>query len=125
MPKIALVEDDDTMRSLLRTLLEIEGFEVVAADPDEDPFNLVMNAKPDVLLLDVHLKTGNGISLLKTLRENENTCSLTVLMTSGMDLEDTCLKNGADGFLLKPYMPDELINWIRTAKSKLPHEEEL
>jgi len=35
-------------------------------------------------------------------------------MSSGEDVRDACAKAGADGFLLKPYMPDDLISWIRT-----------
>lgn len=113
MTKIFLFEDDDTMRSLLKTLLEIEGFKVIAADPDKDPIDLLIEEKPDVLLLDVHLKFSDGISILKTIRETEKIKSLVVLMTSGMDLADACFQNGANGFLLKPYMPDDLITWIR------------
>jgi two-component system response regulator AdeR len=119
MTKIALIEDDDTMRSLLKTLLEIEAFQVVSFDPVENPLEKLSSEQPDVLLLDVHLKYGNGINLLKTIRETDDLNSLVVLMTSGMDLEATCLKYGANGFLLKPYMPDDLINWIRSVKNKI------
>ncbi len=119
MPKIAIIEDDDTMRSLLKTLLEIEGFEVSAANPDDDLMEVILCENPEIVLLDVHLKTGNGISLLKNIRENESTRSLVVFMTSGMDLQDICMQNGADGFLLKPYMPDDLIKLMRNAPSKL------
>lgn len=113
MTKICLFEDDDTMRSLLTTLLELEGFTVIAADPENESINILIREKPNILLLDVHLKYSDGITILKNIRQTEEIKSTVILMTSGMDLNDTCMKNGADGFLLKPYMPDDLINWIR------------
>ena len=113
MIKICLFEDDDTMRSLLKTLLEIEGFAVTSAMPEESNVEFLVKEKPDVLLLDVHLANLDGVSILKSIKAREKITSMLVLMTSGMDLRDICLQNGADGFLLKPYMPDDLINWIR------------
>ena len=113
MIKICLFEDDETMRSLLKTLLEIEGYQVLATNPEEDAISILIREKPNLLILDVHLKYCDGVDILKSIRETEETKSLVVLMTSGMDLEDICLNSGANGFLLKPYMPDDLINWIK------------
>ena len=118
--KIMLVEDDPTMRSLLKTLLEIEGFQVeLFSEVNEDNIIPVVREKsPDVLLLDVHLRNTNGLNVLKRLRQEKETASLPVLMTSGTDVRDKCMSLGASGFLLKPYMPDDLINWIRQRSEK-------
>lgn len=104
-----LAEDDLTMVTLLKTLLGMEGYEVVALSIDEDVVEAVRNDRPDVLLLDVHLPHTNGLDVLDQIREDEETRDLKVVMTSGLNLELECKHRGADDFLLKPYMPDDLL----------------
>jgi CheY-like chemotaxis protein len=104
-----LAEDDLTMVTLLKTLLGMEGYEVVALSIDEDVVEAIRNDRPDVLLLDVHLPHTNGLDVLDQIREDEETRDLKVVMTSGLNLELECKHRGADDFLLKPYMPDDLL----------------
>jgi Response regulators consisting of a CheY-like receiver domain and a winged-helix DNA-binding domain len=115
MKKVMLVDDDLTMRSLLKTLLELEGYQVIAkGDGDENVLiETLRQEKPQVLILDVFLHRANGMSLLHTIRQEADLHNTTILMTSGMDVKNQCLENGANGFLLKPYMPDELTDWLR------------
>jgi CheY-like chemotaxis protein len=118
--KVMLVDDDRTMRTVLKTLLELEQYTVAVWDalPTTDILEQVRAEKPDVLLLDVHLREINGLDILRDLRCAEPQISNTpVLMTSGMDLRDQCDAAGANGFLLKPYMPDDLLQQIRALAS--------
>ena len=115
--KIILVEDDPTMQNVLRTLLEIEGYQVVPMSDrkrEDEAIVFFKQETPDILLLDVHLLNINGIDLLKRLRADSDLKDLRVVMTSGMDLKDQCLDAGANGFLLKPYMPDELMRMLQS-----------
>lgn len=111
-----LIEDDQMMRSLLKTLLSLEGFQVAeSGDVGQDEIMMAIQAeKPDGLLLDIHLRHSNGIDILKQVRKEKKHHGIRILTTSGMDLKDKCIQAGADGFLLKPYMPDELIQWLKT-----------
>lgn len=115
MNKILLIEDSPTMRTLLQTLLELEGFEVLIsnATKEEDILREIAQKQPRVILLDVHLRGLNGIKLLERIRKEQPVPELRVLMTSGMDLRDECIKAGANGFILKPYMPDELFSHLK------------
>ncbi len=115
MPKIMLIEDDRTMLSLLTILLQMENFNVCSPTDDrpEDILAAIRTEKPDVVLLDVNLRLGNGIDLLRTMRGDEELKDTRVIMSSGLDLGHECLQAGADGFLLKPYMPDDLIKLIK------------
>ena len=115
MPKIMLIEDDRTMLSLLTILLQMENFDVCSPSDDrpEDILAAIRQEKPDVVLLDVNLRLGNGIDLLGKMRSEEELKYTRVIMSSGMDLSHECLQAGADGFLLKPYMPDDLIKLIK------------
>ncbi len=115
MAKIFLVEDDVTMISLLKTLLEIEGFTVEQFDPNGDVLTQIQAHKPDAILLDVNFKgmSADGFDLVKTLRADPALAGTRVLMTSGINYEREAKEAGADGFLLKPFMPDALIEHIR------------
>jgi DNA-binding response OmpR family regulator len=116
--KVLLAEDDVMMVSLLTTLLKMEGFSVVALQADADVPAAVRVEKPDILLLDVHLLRQNGFDILDALRNSEDTAGTRVVMSSGADVREECLQHGANGFLLKPYMPDELITILKkTMKS--------
>ena len=118
MSKILLVEDDATMRILLKTLLELDKHQVtLVADPTQNIMATLLDLKPDILIMDVNLRKINGIEILKTIRSSELPWRLNILMTSGMDFQDECLKAGADGFLLKPYMPDDLNRHLKKVQS--------
>ena len=107
-----IVEDDEMMLSLLRTLLQLEGFEVVGiqnGDSLEQTVELVRQEKPALVLLDVRMRNFNGFDLLQCIRQDQALESTRVLISSGMDVSDESRRLGADGFVLKPYMPGELI----------------
>ena len=114
--KVLIVDDDLTILNLLKTLLEIEGFEVLRLDNVNIASftGLLQNNRPDVILLDVNLRQINGFNLLRVLRQSEELKAIRVIMTSGMDLTSRCKLEGADAFLLKPYMPNELVRLLKS-----------
>jgi len=115
MSKVMLIEDDETMLTLLSTLLQLEGFEICSSTDynQESILTTIRQERPDLTLLDVHLRQSNGIDLIKHMRADPELKDLRVLMTSGLNYKEECLKAGADNFLLKPYMPDDLIKSIK------------
>lgn len=113
MPSIMLAEDDMTMVTLLQTLLGMEGYRVIALTVDDDVFEAARKDRPDVLLLDVHLHQTNGLDVLDQVRKDNEIGDLKVVMTSGLNLELECKNHGADDFLLKPYMPDDLLKILK------------
>lgn len=116
MPKIMVIEDDANMFSLLQMLLEFEGYEVVLWEGSEE-IQQIMSAicqeKPDLLLLDVHLRHLNGFEVLQALQNESELDKVKVLIASGVDMTKRSQAEGADGFILKPFMPDELIKEIQ------------
>jgi len=113
MAKILLAEDDITMVSLLATLLRMEGFEVVALDIHADVPAAVQREKPDALFMDVHLGDQSGMEILESIRQNGDLADVRVVMTSGLNMREECIDRGANAFLLKPFMPDDLISLLR------------
>ena len=115
MNEILLIEDDATMRSLLKTLIELDGQNhvTVVANPKVELLQSLQNIKPTLVIMDVHLKDANGIELLKQIRQLNLSWRPKVILSSGMDLKTECLQAGADGFLMKPYMPDDLFRYLK------------
>lgn len=108
MAKVLIVDDDRTMVSLLRTLLELDGFAVASAPAGGLVMGMLQSEKPDVLLMDVHLADVDGLDILRQIRGSADFAEMPVVMSSGMDLEDQCLGAGATAFMLKPYPPEDL-----------------
>jgi DNA-binding response OmpR family regulator len=113
MPKVLLAEDDHTMVSLLKTLLKLEGFEVVALDVNADVSAAVERENPDALLMDVHLGKQSGMDIVQAIRKNPALANVRIVMTSGLNVKEECLKHGADHFLMKPFMPDDLLSLLK------------
>ena len=116
MPKLMVIEDDANMFSLLQMLLEFEGYEVVLWEGGEqvqDTVDSLCQEKPDLILMDVHLRHLNGFDVLESLRKEPEVDGVKVLIASGVDMTGRSRQAGADGFILKPFIPDELIEKIK------------
>jgi two-component system chemotaxis response regulator CheY len=111
MGTIILVDDDRTNATLIRTLLEMDGFQVVVCPTVG---NAVVEADPrvDAFIIDCHLSgEDDGIELLRAIREGRTgaNADVAVIMTSGDDRRSgEARAAGASQFLLKPYSPSEL-----------------
>ena len=106
----------------LQTLLEIENYEVCNYQIGENVLESINDENPDLILLDVHLKTKdgdeiNGFDLLANLRKEDTFKTVKVIMSSGINFTERSKHAGADGFILKPYMPEELIDIIKQTLS--------
>jgi CheY-like chemotaxis protein len=112
MQKIMLLEDDRDMTMLLTTLLEIEGYQVRSYDSKRPAVAQTEEEKPDLVLLDVHLGGKDGVQILRELRKNAALGDLRIVMTSGINMTDECLKAGANAFIVKPYMPENLLRLL-------------
>jgi CheY-like chemotaxis protein len=114
MTKILLVDDDQTMISLLKTLLGLEGYQVATLmDKTGDILQNIRAAKPDILMIDIFLGDCNGLDMTRRIRQSSDLKNIKIIMVSGIDKEEECLSAGADAFLLKPYMPNELFGILR------------
>ena len=115
MIKIFLIEDHAHTQQLLRTLLELEGYQVVTPSiPDPQKIlELIHDQHPAIVILDAHLREFSGIEILASLRKSSLEFQPKVILTSGEDLGVESYRAGADAFLLKPFAPEKLLNLIK------------
>jgi CheY-like chemotaxis protein len=114
MLKVLLADDDFTMVALLKTLLGMEGYQVATLlDKTGNILDNIRHEKPDVLLMDIFLGDNNGLNVIRQIRESADMKDLKIIMVSGIDKAEECLEAGANAFLLKPYMPDDLFELLQ------------
>jgi PAS domain S-box-containing protein len=115
-PRILLVEDEAPIREHLRKHLSDE-FDMDVASDGAQALRAVMNIRPDLVITDVVMPSLNGIELLKTLRTTPGFETIPVLLISGHapdELRIEGFKEGADGYLTKPYNERELRVRVRS-----------
>jgi DNA-binding response OmpR family regulator len=107
-PRALVVDDDAALRLLSRVNLELDGFEVDEAATVAQAEAAVRAARPDVVLLDVHLFGEETHNLRVRLRAD----GIPVALVTG-SADVTELRDGADGVLTKPFSPHALIELAR------------
>jgi len=112
MNTVVVVDDDQVFSGLLKTVLELEGYQVIVVPWPDDVVPTVRQVMPVLVLMDVHTGRGDTLGVLRELRTDEASNNVLVVMTSGMDRSAECLAAGADDFILKPFSPSELLTKI-------------
>ncbi|MEX0606203.1 MAG: sigma-54 dependent transcriptional regulator [Marinobacter sp.] len=108
-PRILLVEDDASLRSLLTEELEIDGYSVDSANSFEQAVAVAMSRRPALVVSDLRLPDQNGLAILRRLQAEGITVPFIVVTAFGtVDQAVDALKAGADDFLTKPLSIDHL-----------------
>jgi len=105
-PYVLVVEDEDSLSTLLQYNFKKEGYEVEIAKDGEEALLKINERKPDIILLDWMLPKLSGIEVCRRLRLNKNQQKIPVIMlTARGDETDkiTGLDHGADDYVLKPF----------------------
>jgi len=112
---ILVVEDDPTIRELVRLHLASANHEVITASDGLQGLQLAVNRLPDIIVSDVQMPNMDGFGMLAAVRANEQTASIPVIFLTALDDRDSFRKSmnlGADDFLNKPVKRNELLNAI-------------
>ena len=110
--RVLVVDDEASIREMLRLALEISDFECLEAADIHEAYRLITDESPDMVLLDWMLPGGSGIELLRRLKKEEATQALPVIMLTAKIHEDNVVQGlevGADDYITKPFAPKELI----------------
>ncbi len=121
--KMLLIEDEIILAEMYKDRFEKEGFEMIVAFDAEEGLKLTKKEKPDLIILDILLPRGNGISFLQKMRGISQMADIPVVVLSNYDLPQTkedALELGAKAYLIKTdFTPDQLIKEI---KKYLPNQ---
>jgi two-component system alkaline phosphatase synthesis response regulator PhoP len=130
--KILIVEDEKDIRELVRYNLEQEGFRVLEAEEGELALALVRRERPALVILDIMLPGMSGLDLCRTIRRDEETQRVPILMLTAKAAEVdkvVGLEMGADDYVTKPFSPRELLARVKAVlrralgpETDRPHE---
>jgi DNA-binding response OmpR family regulator len=116
MRKIALIEDDTDLYTLVKYNLEKEGFAVVGAQTGRGVTDLCRREKPDLILLDIMLPDADGLDICKSIRQNSELAHIPVIFLTARASETdriVGLELGANDYIVKPFFIRELIARIK------------
>ena len=116
MPRILVVEDSVSMRSFVRSALESDsrsstGMDVVEASSGFEALRLLPRGPYDLVITDINMPDINGLELISFIRRSElhKTTPVLIISTQSSERDRTRgLSLGANGYLMKPFSPEEL-----------------
>ena len=116
--KVLIIEDDSGTRLAMGSGLKSAGFEVANAADSITAMTVILKEKPDLILLDLGLPGGDGITLLERVKSNMRISSIPVIVLTAKDPavhRDRALQAGACDFFEKPVDNRELISAVNLA----------
>ena len=119
MRRILVVDDEENIRLVLRTLLKKHGYEVEVAEGGEAALAALDSFDPDVILTDVRMPRMGGLDLLAALKAKQHPATVIVMSAYGnVDLAIEAMKAGAYDYVGKPFKPDEIVLALRKAEER-------
>lgn len=116
--RILIVDDDPEMLTLLRTLLETQGFAVYTASSGETALHLLHQVAPDLVILDVLMPGLNGKEVCQRIRRHSPVPILFLTAVGEVDSVVDGLDRGADDYMTKPFHPTELVARVQAMRRR-------
>ena len=114
--KILVIDDDETITSIIKSLLNPAGYEITTATDGESGLEHAQTDQPDAILLDEKMRGMSGIDVLKSLKKQETTQNIPVIMLSGdnnLRKLSLSLDLGARDYIVKPFSNSNLLTRIK------------
>lgn len=115
MRKILIIDDENSIRKLLRVTLEANDYKITEAQSAQEGMQKIIEDRPEVILLDLGLPDKNGIEVIKEVRQWS---SIPIIVLTVLDRDQDkveALDSGADDYVTKPFSIPELLVRIRVA----------
>lgn len=115
MKKVLIIEDNKNIIKVISMLLKNNGFDVKVEKDGVNGVETALDWDPDLILLDIKLPKMNGFLVCETLRDNEKTADVKIIIISAKAEEEDIQRGfelGADEYMTKPINPDELMKVI-------------
>ena len=113
--KILIVDDDPDQREMIRSSLKEAGFEISTATNGVEGLEKARSGSPDLIILDVMMPKMDGFAVCVTLREDDTTASIPILMLTGLCSyisQLTGFESGATDYLVKPFESEQLVSKV-------------
>lgn len=110
--RVLIVDDEAPIREMIAVALEMAGYECLEADNAQQAHALILDHKPDMVLLDWMMPGTSGVEFARRLRKDEVTADVPVIMLTAKADEDNKIKGleaGVDDYIIKPFSPRELV----------------
>ena len=112
--KVLVVDDEQSIVTLLKYNLEIAGYIVDVAYDGEEALKKVKEVKPELIVLDVMLPKKDGIEVCKTIRSDKNLVPILMLTAKDDEFDRVLgLELGADDYMTKPFSPREVVARVK------------
>jgi DNA-binding response OmpR family regulator len=108
---VLIVDDDEMIRRLVRTVLEADDFEVIEAKDGEQALTVISDKGPAVVVLDVMMPGLNGVDVCRQL-DHDNVKVIILTARDDAELAEQCMQAGADAFLTKPFSSIQLLDLV-------------
>ena len=111
-PKVLICDDDPLLLRLMEYRLEAKGDEVVKATDGAEALSAITTERPDVVVLDAMMPKSGGFEVLARIKGDPALSATPVIMLTALKGEKdivSALERGADDYLVKPFIPDELL----------------
>ena len=116
--KILIVDDEADIRFLLKRALKSHNYSVLEASNLKEGLEIYNESNPDIIILDVNLPDGSGIYYAKKFKTEKN---IVIFISADHDkLADGFKELGANGFLKKPFLINDLLETINKIQTKIP-----
>jgi two-component system alkaline phosphatase synthesis response regulator PhoP len=112
---IMVVDDNPDIITIVKTILEGKGYNVLSACSGPELLNMLKDQKPDLIILDIMMPEMDGLEVLTRLKGMADTTSIPIiLLTAKVQYEDVLggYKLGADYYITKPFTSTQLVNGI-------------
>jgi len=113
--KILVVDDVARNLSVIEAILTPHGYEVVVAHNGLEAVEIARNQRPDLILLDILMPDMDGFTACSKIKSDENTKTIPIVIVTAVAHEQNkefTKELGADGFVAKPFMVQDLLNVI-------------
>ena len=118
--KVLVIEDETELLTILQIRLSHDNFEVFTASDGNAGLALANEVQPDIILLDIMMPGKDGITLLREFKADDTTCDIPIIIVTARErMEDSCIIEGASGFLTKPFEFCELKDNIQHILDKI------
>ncbi len=116
MKKILIVDDSMGMVRMIQSVLEKEGYSAVGLSDPSRIEQMIDSEGPNLILLDVVMRERNGFQVCRTLKNSQAYKSIPIIVVSGKSTPSDRFwaeKQGANGYIVKPFAPADLLREVR------------